>query len=488
MSEPAEAKMDKGETTTETEELTEKTTEPTGISYVIYQGMGAAAVGVGALACSVTLGYTSPALPSMRADPDFFITEEQESWVGAVMPACALVGSVITGPLVDSLGRRTTLLHLTWPFALSWMMIATSSSVTGVVLGRMMGGLCVGMQAVAGSVFLPEIVEVELRNIMTAIPAVFGNLGLMLSFASGQYLTWRGLAWLGALMTLPVVLFLLPLPETPSHLTRTGRKESSLIALRQLRRTTQHAEKEQQEITNSCSSSDSKADISVWETVQSPNLWPVSVGIGLMVAQQTTGITAVVFFASSILDSGEDGAGGSAASVLLGVVNFFSTFVGMIAMAKFKRRQMLSLSTTVIVASLFILSLFFWAKDAGGSYSDIAKTLHLVPVVGLLAYIIGFSLGWGPIPWVFLGEGMPSRVRGKAVAMVVAVNWASAFLITKTFGWCVSSLGAHTTFLGYAVATAVSATLLRRVMPETFLQSAAQMNRLYQEAAKIKQQ
>lgn len=43
------------------------------------QALGAIAVGVGGLVSSIAMGYTSPALPSMRADPNFNITEEQVS-------------------------------------------------------------------------------------------------------------------------------------------------------------------------------------------------------------------------------------------------------------------------------------------------------------------------------------------------------------------------------------------------------------------------
>lgn len=56
-------------------------------------------------------------------------------------------------------------------------MIALASGVGGVVLGRMVGGVCVGVQAVAGSVFMPEVVQLDLRDVMAFFPAVLGNLG-----------------------------------------------------------------------------------------------------------------------------------------------------------------------------------------------------------------------------------------------------------------------------------------------------------------------
>lgn len=45
---------------------------------------------------------------------------------------------------------------------------------------------------------------------------------MLVSFALGQALSWRGLAQLGASLSLLPVPLLLLLPETPQHLTRTG--------------------------------------------------------------------------------------------------------------------------------------------------------------------------------------------------------------------------------------------------------------------------
>lgn len=59
----------------------------------------------------------------------------------------------------------------------AWVLIASAGGVGGVVSGRVLGGVCVGVQAVVGSVFMPEMIQVEHRNLFAAFPAFFGNLG-----------------------------------------------------------------------------------------------------------------------------------------------------------------------------------------------------------------------------------------------------------------------------------------------------------------------
>lgn len=142
--------------------------------------------------------------------------------------------------------------------------------------------------------------------------------------------------------------------------------------MRQLRASDSAAEQEQQEIEESVASREGQQDVSVRELASSTNLWPVSVAMGLMVAQQTTGITAVVFFASTILAAGGESLAASA-SVLLGAINMFGTVVGIYCIAKMKRRDSLLLSTYGVVGALLVLAAFFWARDAGGAALQLAN-------------------------------------------------------------------------------------------------------------------
>merc|ERR1711915_1031827 len=138
------------------------------------------------------------------------------------------------------------------------------------------------------------------------------------------------------------------------------------------------------------------------------------------------------------------------------------------------------MGTQGVLISLLTLSTFFIAKEKGESWEFLTESLSFIPMVGLLTYIFAFAFGWGPIPWVFLGEGLPSRVRGLAASLVVAINWGFAFVITKTFSWFNDSLGIHYTFMIYAVLTAIIYMFLEPSMPETFGKSVIEMDQLYQ--------
>ena len=43
-------------------------------------------------------------------------------------------------------------------------------------------------------------------------------------------------------------------------------------------------------------------------------------------------------------------------------------------------------------------------------------------------HVLGFSVFWGPVPWVYLGESFPLRVRPKAIALGSATSEWGGFV------------------------------------------------------------
>lgn len=56
-----------------------------------------------------------------------------------------------------------------------------------------------------------------------------------------------------------------------------------------------------------------------------------------------------------------------------------------------------------------------------------------LPLASFVVYILGFSLGFGPIPWLMMGEILPAKIRGSAASVATAFNWSCTFIVTKTF-------------------------------------------------------
>lgn len=63
-------------------------------------------------------------------------------------------------------------------------------------------------------------------------------------------------------------------------------------------------------------------------------------------------------------------------------------------------------------------------------------------VVSTLVFIAGFSLGMGPVGWIYLAEIVPSRIRAKAFSVFTAINWGSNLFIGLFTLTAIDSVGA----------------------------------------------
>jgi hypothetical protein len=59
-------------------------------------------------------------------------------------------------------------------------------------------------------------------------------------------------------------------------------------------------------------------------------------------------------------------------------------------------------------------------------------------------YVIGYSASWGPIPWVYLSEIFPTRLRAYGVGLGAATQWLFNFCITEITPNAVTAIGWRT--------------------------------------------
>lgn len=87
-------------------------------------------VTIGGFIAGTSLGWTSPAGPMLEKNQyGFIVSEENISWIGALMPLGALLGCPAMGGLVNKLGRKDIMLILTIPTLLGWTLIICAKTV-----------------------------------------------------------------------------------------------------------------------------------------------------------------------------------------------------------------------------------------------------------------------------------------------------------------------------------------------------------------------
>jgi len=88
-------------------------------------------------------------------------------------------------------------------------------------------------------------------------------------------------------------------------------------------------------------------------------------------------------------------------------------------------------------------------------------------LIAVCVFIIGFSLGFGPVPWLMMAELFAEDVKALAGSIAGTTNWCFAFIVTLLFPVLNDIIGAtacFAIFFGFAVAAFVFILFL---IPET---------------------
>jgi SP family facilitated glucose transporter-like MFS transporter 8 len=148
---------------------------------------------------------------------------------------------------------------------------------------------------------------------------------------------------------------------------------------------------------------------------------------------------------------------------VLVMLQVLATYSSTLLVDKAGRRVLLMFSSTVMAACLAVLGLCFYLQTHGYDVSSISW----LPLASVAVFIVVFSMGFGPVPWIMLGELFPNNVKGIASAVTAAFNWILAFVVTKSFQNLLDLLGSPITFWLFAVMCVVGTIFTAALVPET---------------------
>ncbi|XP_038051873.1 solute carrier family 2, facilitated glucose transporter member 8-like [Patiria miniata] len=427
------------------------------------------------------LGYSSPADPDLQSKG--ILSPDQVSWFAALFAVGAIGGGPIAGFLLGVAGRKLTLMTCALPFVAGWVLLATGTAVWLLYIGRILTGIGAGMTSLVTPVYIAEMSSPQLRGLLGASFQLMITLGILVVYALGIPFNHVWLAIVGAGVAAALVVTMSFMPDTPRFYLSQHKRERALVVLRWLRGPDADVDVECREIEDALDNSNES--FSIREFCQKSLLKPLFISIMLMIFQQCSGINAVMFNAKDIMTSAVQGISPDAATIILAAVQVGATFVSVILMDVAGRKILLVLAGALMAISsgtfglyyqltgnenitTTVASAFDFLGNATVSPSPATGTdLTWLSLVSIIIYIIGFSIGWGPIPWLIMSEIFPTKARGAASAIAAATNWLFAFIVTKTFTQLEDGLTRQGTFWLYAGVCVVSVIFVLFLVPET---------------------
>ena len=116
--------------------------------------------------------------------------------------------------------------------------------------------------------------------------------------------------------------------------------------------------------------------------------WPLLAAFGCQVAQQFSGVNAAIFYSTSIFQQSYDAQTALVLTMIISLVNIVMTCVSLVLIEKIGRKTLLISSQLVMAVCALGLAIAFNADFPPAVIAFL-----------LMAFVGGFAIGLGPIPW-----------------------------------------------------------------------------------------
>lgn len=81
----------------------------------------------------------------------------------------------------------------------------------------------------------------------------------------------------------------------------------------------------------------------------------------------------------------------------------------------------------------------------------VSKSLEgTVLLLAILAAVWSFAFGVGPIPWLYISEILPERIKGRAAALFTSLNWVASLCVGLVFPKMLQLFGVNGSYLIFA--------------------------------------
>ncbi|KAL5788547.1 hypothetical protein ACOSP7_005496 [Xanthoceras sorbifolium] len=440
---------------------------------------------------SILLGYDIGVMSgaAIFIQEDLKISDVQVEVLVGTLNIYSLVGSAAAGRTSDWIGRRYTIVLAGAIFFAGALLMGFSTNYAFLMVGRFVAGIGVGYALMIAPVYTAEVSPASSRGFLTSFPEVFINGGILLGYVSNYafsklslHLGWRMMLGVGAIPSVLLAVMVLAMPESPRWLVMQGRlgdakkvldktsdsKEEALLRLADI--------KEAAGIPMECTDDvvsikkHGRRGEGVWkELLVRPTAAVRHIliaGVGIHFFQQASGIDAVVLYSPRIFEKAGITSSNEKllATIAVGFVKTIFILVATFLIDRIGRRPLLLSSVAGMIISLATLGLSLTVIDHSEKKLTWAVGLAITTV---MTYVAFFSIGMGPITWVYSSEIFPLKLRAQGTSMGVAVNRLTSGVISTTFISLYEAITIGGAFFLFAGVASVAWVFFYTCLPET---------------------
>ncbi|XP_025205741.1 facilitated trehalose transporter Tret1-like [Melanaphis sacchari] len=420
---------------------------------------------LGAMVMGTILGWTSPANALLSIEVKFLISVDDFKSFSSIFGIGAVFGALPAGKISAIIGRRYSMVLFEISIIIGWIFLTMANALWMLMIGRILHGIGVGALCTVIPSYVAEISQPHIRGTLGTIFQVYVVIGILYSFVVGSIVEYVTLNILCGIWTVLHAILTFFIPESPYFLMCKNKDEKANESMTKLRdgNATDIAS-ELTMIKTEIELQTANQDTFMKVMANKTNCKSLLIGIGCMFFQQTSGINAIIFYMSYIFDEIGSSITTNTSVIAVGIVQLVMTFVAMTIVDKAGRRILLIISAAVMSLSFFGLGLYL---DQSNKLVPKDSILSWLPLILIALYISAFSLGFGPIPWVVMGEIFSNEVKPFGTSLATAINWILVFAVTFLTLVVKDSIGLSGLFWIYSLFCLLGAIFVWYIVPET---------------------
>jgi sugar porter (SP) family MFS transporter len=436
---------------------------------------------------------------------DLKINDTQVEVVAGILNLCALAGSLAAGRTSDYIGRRYTIVLASITFLLGAILMGYAPSYAILMTGRCTAGIGVGFALMIAPVYSAEISSPSSRGFLTSLPELCISLGILLGYLSDYFfgkmtlkLGWRMMLGIAAVPSLALTFGILKMPESPRWLVMQGRLGDAKKVLLLVSNSKEEAEARFCDIKTAAGIDENCQEdvVKLPTTARGEGVWKellltpsqavrriLITAIGIHFFEHATGIEAVVLYSPRIFKKAgiTDKDKLLLATVGVGLTKTAFIFIATFWIDRVGRRRLLLISTGGLFAAL--TGLGFSLKMVEHSEEKLLWALSL-SIVAIYTYVAFFSIGLGPITWVYSSEIFPLKLRAQGASIGVAVNRVMNATVSMSFISIYKAITIGGSFFMFAGISVLAWVFFYFSLPETKGKSLEEMEALFSKNAR----
>ncbi|KAH9940143.1 general substrate transporter [Epithele typhae] len=469
------------------------------LAFIVYWGIVLFGYDTGIGGGVVSQNYFKEHFGLLNPDgsPNPHKSDQVSSNVVSVLQAGAFFGALGSAPISARIGRKYSLLGWSILFAVGAVLQTVAGGSRGIgyiYAGRVIAGVGIGAISAVAPAFVSECSPKEVRGritglfqIMVAVGVMlsyFINLGVSLHIHSGASV-WRIPFGFQLVPAGIMSLGLLTVKESPRWLASVGRGDEAIRNLAYLRK--RHHEDD--DVRNEMAEIEAAIEeeraarngLGLREAFFGKgNFIRFVIAVVIFILQQWSGQNSVNYYAPQIFQSiGYKGTSNSLlASGIYGIVKVVAT-----ALFVFFLVETLGRKLSLLISALGMGTLFFIIGALLKTHPPPAQAIDPPPASKAMAamlyiYVCFYSMGWGPLPWVYVSDIFPTRTRHYGLATASASQWLFNFVLSKVTPMLVTDLG-YKIFLMFGTINIAGMGTFALLIPETKGRSLEEMDIIF---------